>query len=108
MSDEFISVAKLGEIGENGQRVLSIGGRSILLCRSNGEYFAIDNMCTHEFSPLQGGMVGECMIVCPLHGAEFDLRTGDVISGPTYDPIATYPVRISGDSIEVGLTPNRS
>ena len=104
--DEFVSVAKVGDIPENGQRVLTIGGRSVLLCRSKGEYFAVDNMCTHEYTPLQGGTMAQCVIVCPLHGAEFDLRTGAPLGPPAYDPLSTYPVRINGETIEVGLTPN--
>ena len=104
--DEYVSVAKVGDIPENGQRVLNLGGRPVLLCHSKGEYFAVENMCTHEYTPLQGGTMSQCVIVCPLHGAEFDLRTGRALTAPAYDPLSTYPVRINGDMIEVGRTPN--
>ena len=103
---DFVHAAKVGDIAENGQKVLSHDGRSVLLCRSQGEYFAIENMCTHEFSPLQGGTIAQCMIACPLHGAQFDLRTGAAMGAPAYDPLTTYPVRINGEVIELGKIRN--
>ncbi len=97
----YVAVAKLSELTESGQKVVSFNGKSVLLCRSQGECFAVENLCSHEFTPLQGGTMAGGVIVCPLHGAEFDLRTGAALGPPAYDPLRVFAVRIAGDSIEI-------
>jgi len=102
---EFITVARVNELSENGQKSLMIQGQPVLLCRLDGEYFAIENRCSHELTPLQGGSMAQCIIICPLHGAEFDMRTGESLGPPAFDPIYTYAVRVVGDAIEVSQKP---
>ena len=73
-----------------------------MVMRSN----AIEDSCTHARIPLSGGWVENGCVGCPWHGAEFDLKTGKALSLPATGRVATFPVRVEGDSVFVGLNPN--
>ena len=99
----FVAVATLQELPLGTVRVVAIGGRSILLCHSDGRIFAVENLCSHAQQPLECGRLKHSWIACPTHGAGFDLETGVPLGGPATEPIATFAVRIEGDSIEVAF-----
>lgn len=68
-----------------------------------GTFYAIDNICTHAYAELCDGMIFGDRIQCPLHGAQFNIRTGAAETPPAYEPLKTYPVRILNDgSIQIG------
>ena len=106
MEAVFERVARVDELAENGQRLVSVGGKNLLLCKSDGQVFAIQNRCTHDHEQLVGGHIRKCTIVCPFHGARFSLKTGLPFGPPAFEPIDTYPVRIVDGHIEVGAVPN--
>lgn len=103
MADKsFHPVAHTDDVPQGKVKVVEIGGRSILLCHSGDAFFAIENMCSHAGEPLECGRMRAGWIACPVHGARFDLETGEAINPPATQPIATFPVRISKDGyIEV-------
>lgn len=70
-------------------------GNSILLCRVDDEVHAVDDMCTHEDISLSLGVLCEHRLRCPLHGSEFDVRTGKVLNDPADVDLATYPVSVN-------------
>jgi len=100
-SDGFVTVAQVGEIPEGGVKVVRVHDQAIALFHVGGEYFAIDDICTHDGGPLAEGALEGTAIECPRHGAKFDVRTGAVLSFPASSPVGTYPVRIQGDEIQV-------
>lgn len=102
---DYIIVAKEQDLGASGQKTVTVGGKSILLCLSEGQYFAVRNSCTHDMEPLQGGVVRKCTIVCPMHGARFNLRNGQPFGPPAFEPLETYDVRIHDGQILVSLKP---
>jgi len=104
---EFVRVAQASAIPENGQRLVIVGGKQLLLCRSEGQFFAIVNRCTHDHEQLVGGLIRKCTIVCPFHGARYSLKSGAPFGPPAFEPIDTYPVRVVGDAVEVGVSPTR-
>ncbi len=61
--------------------------------------YAIDNICTHDSAPLSEGVVTDGCVVCPWHGAEFDLETGEALTPPAVEDVRTYKVVVSGDEI---------
>jgi len=67
-----------------------------------GEFFAIDDVCTHDGGGLAGGEVQDTQVICPRHGARFCLRTGRALTPPAYEPVKTYPTRIIDGYVEVG------
>ena len=80
MSDERVAAAS--DIPVNEVRVVACAGRSIALSNVDGEYYAIDNVCTHDGGPLGEGRVRNGRVICPRHGAAFDAKTGRVITLP--------------------------
>jgi len=81
-----------------------LGGIPVCLVRTeNDEFFAVSDLCSHEETSLSDGWVDGDQIECPLHGAVFDLRSGDVVALPATEPIATYSVTVDGDDALVSI-----
>lgn len=80
------------------QRVL-VDGVELLLCNAQGTLYAIEDVCTHDGAPLDQGRLEGCTIVCPRHGATFDVRSGEALTLPAIMPLCTYPVVVQGDDI---------
>lgn len=103
-----IAVAKVGEIGEDEAIVVprETAGTldDIAVAYSAGEYFAIDNTCTHEDASLAEGWIEDGVVECPLHASGFCLRDGKVQNPPAATDVAVHEVRVDGDQIL--LTPN--
>ena len=83
---------------------VSIDGEVLCLTRIGNEVFAISDMCTHSEASLSEGDVTDFKIECWLHGAEFDLRTGQALTLPANIAVKTYPVSIVDDVVEVQFT----
>jgi 3-phenylpropionate/trans-cinnamate dioxygenase ferredoxin subunit len=105
MEPVFERVARADDLNENSHKLVQAGGKSLLLCRSDGQFFAIQNRCTHDHEQLVGGSIRKCSIVCPFHGARFSLKTGMPFGPPAFEPIDTYPVRVVDGYVEVAATP---
>ena len=82
---------------------IDLPGHRLLLANVDGELFAVDDTCSHEDSSLYLGCLKGRHIKCSLHGSRFDLRTGEPMEEPADEPIATYPVRIVANRIEVAI-----
>src|SRR5262245_61921840 len=100
---DFVKVAKADEINPGQARLIDVKGKQIAVFNINGDFFAIDNMCTHEEASLAEGEILGHEVTCPLHGAKFDVRTGEVLGPPAYDDVACYAVRVVGTDIELDL-----
>ena len=100
---EFVSVASEDEVG-NGERILlEIDGQGIALFNIAGEFYAIADVCSHDDGSVAEGELEEYEIVCPRHGAHFDLRTGKALTLPAVVDIPAYPVRVEGGEVLIGL-----
>ena len=97
----FIEVATTGEL--RPEVPLAVDEHELAIVFHEGEYFAIHNRCTHGHVPLSDGEVEGGAIECYLHGARFDLRSGQALCLPATDPVPVYPVQVSGDQILVDL-----
>ena len=100
---DFIAVAETSEIAPGQVKVVDVNGRRIALCNVGGEFFAIDDVCTHDGGSLDQGELYDNVIECPRHGARFDVRTGKVLALPAVKPLNTYPLRVEGTQIQVAL-----
>jgi 3-phenylpropionate/trans-cinnamate dioxygenase ferredoxin component len=100
---DFIAVAQTDEIATGRVKVVEVDGRRIALCNVDGEFFAIDDVCTHDGGSLDQGELYDNVIECPRHGARFDVKTGKVLAFPAVKPVNTYSVRVEGAQIEVAL-----
>lgn len=100
---EFVAVAAVEEI-PNGERLfVEIDAQPIVVFNIGGQFFAIGDVCSHDDGPLGDGDLEGYEVVCPRHGARFDVRTGKVLSLPAIVDIPAYPVRVRDGHIEVGL-----
>ena len=95
--------ARLEEVPNGSTRVVEIEGKSILLCHTKDSIFAVINECSHANEKLECGRMRSGWISCPVHGARFDLATGEPMNTPATRPIRTFPTRIVDDWIEVGV-----
>jgi len=104
---EYVPVAGVEQIA-NGERLfIEIDDRSIVVFNIADRLFAIGDICTHDGGPLGDGKVDGWDIICPRHGARFDIRSGKVISLPAFIDIPAYPVRIVEGQIEIGVPIDR-
>ena len=100
----FVAVATVGDVEPGTVRVVEIDGRSLCLgLTEDGEWGAIDNVCTHDGGTLGEGELDETGVECPRHGARFDLLTGRVLALPAVRPVRAYEARVDGDVVEVRL-----
>lgn len=100
---EFVKVASTNEIAPGQARLVTVKDKEIALFNVDGEFFALDNGCTHDDGPLAEGEISGHEVICPLHGARFDVRTGEVLGPPAYESVARYDVRVTGTDIEVAV-----
>ncbi len=96
-------VASLSEVPENGNKMFDVGGMQVLIARAPMGLYAVGAICTHQYTPLEGGKMKACFIFCPLHGVRFDLRDGKPAGTLTDQPIAVWPVKVEGDDILVDV-----
>ena len=100
---EFIPVGTVEEIEEGGRLFIEIDEQPIVILRIAGQYFGIADVCSHDDGPVGEGALEGFEIICPRHGARFDIRTGKVLALPAFVDIPAYPVRVVGNQIEIGL-----
>lgn len=103
MSEQFFPVFSTDELAPGESKAVEIEGHDILVCNANGDFYAIQNMCTHQRAKMEGGRIRNCFISCPLHGQRFDLRDGSTKGQLTRIPLKTYPVRINDGQVEVAV-----
>ena len=100
----------LAEIKEGTLSVRSVEGREIVVCRTKDGIYALDNICTHAYARLNEGRLRGNRLICPLHGASFDVRDGRALGAPAVHALATHPLSIHDDQVEVTVdlpvTPN--
>ena len=101
MSEDWINVAKINDIPPGNWCTVEIDDISVLVFNLNNEFFAIENVCTHDGGELATGWLEGDEIVCPRHGAHFCVRTGAATQPPAYEDTATFPTRILGDYVQV-------
>ena len=100
MSD-FIRVGKVSDLPDPGKTVVEVGDRLVALFRVGGEFWAIDDLCTHDGGPLAEGELVDHVIVCPRHGARFDVRTGRALSMPATRATVAHEVKVEGEEVLV-------
>lgn len=98
----LVKIATIDELGPGQKRLVEADGLELLVCNAFGAYYAISPVCPHEEGPLQdGSLLGE-IVTCPVHGYDFNVRTGECQFDSDYR-VATYPVRAEGNDLFVEL-----
>jgi 3-phenylpropionate/trans-cinnamate dioxygenase ferredoxin subunit len=99
----FTKVATLQDIPPGKTKQVTVQGRKVGLFNVNGTVFAIEDVCTHRGAPLTEGECVGNQVICPWHGAEFDVTTGAVCSPPASRPVAVFKVQVVGDEVQVDV-----
>jgi len=97
----YVTVAKVGEIPDGGVKITRVDDELLAIFHVEGQYYAINDICTHDGGPLAEGPLEGHVIECPRHGARFDIRTGAVLCMPATAPVPTHETRVVGDEIQV-------
>lgn len=98
---EFVKVATIEEIAPGKSKLIEIAGKEIALFNIDGAFHAIDNSCTHVGGPLCEGEMDGCEVICPWHGAVFDVTSGQAVGPPAFEPVKRYNLRVNGAEIEI-------
>ncbi len=100
----FHSVAKTSDLPDPGKMLVEVEDRLVALFHVDGAFYALDDVCTHDGGPLAEGEMDGCQIICPRHGARFDIKTGAALTMPATKATASHEVKIEGDEILVQLS----
>lgn len=92
-------VARKQEIPPGTTRRVVVNGADILLCNVGGNLYAVEDVCSHDGGALDQGELEDNRIMCPRHGAYFDVRTGEALTLPAVMPVRTYVVSINDDDV---------
>jgi 3-phenylpropionate/trans-cinnamate dioxygenase ferredoxin subunit len=104
LSSGFLTAIRASEIEPGTVRVVEVDGRSLCIgLTEDGEWGAIDNLCTHDGGVLGNGELDGSAVECPRHGGRFDLFTGQVLALPPVRPVRAYAARLVGDEVQVEL-----
>ena len=83
---------------------VNVAGTAVLIANLEGTWFAVEDRCSHaDCSFSADGEVDGAAVICNCHGSEFDVRTGEVLVPPAFEPIRTFPVRATDDRLEIEL-----
>ena len=106
MTAEFIDVAALDDIPQGTCKAVSIGSIRVVVAHLADGFHAVENRCSHANSPLITSKIYHGrQIACPIHGARFDLKTGEAKSPPAFTSLMQFPVRVVDGRVEVAMPP---
>jgi len=98
-----VAVTTVSDLPEGRAKHFDVEGTAIILCKVGAEIFALDGICSHALKPLDGARVRQGILMCPHHGARFDVKTGALVAAPALTGIGSYQVHVSGDVVEVSI-----
>lgn len=88
----LVEVAKIGDIAPGGLRAVEVNGEEIVLCNDGGTLYAINRRCGHMNAPLERGTLEGYILTCPMHHAQFDITSGEALSGPVPPHLGDEPI----------------
>jgi nitrite reductase/ring-hydroxylating ferredoxin subunit len=101
---ELTRVATTAEVGPGSAICVEVQGKQIALFNVDGDYFAIDDTCTHSGGPLSQGMCEDAIVTCPWHGMRFDVKTGEPLGPLSVHGVTAYSVVVEGDELKIEIS----
>jgi 3-phenylpropionate/trans-cinnamate dioxygenase ferredoxin component len=98
---EWINVIKESALADGEHVVVEVDGSDVAVFNLGGQFYAIEDVCTHDGAEIASGELEGDEIVCPRHGARFCIKTGAVKAPPAYEAVTCYPVRVEHGQIQV-------
>jgi len=102
-TDNWVGLCRLDETSDDEMYPFEVGSRRIVIYRVDGNIYATDNVCSHAFALLTDGWLEDGLVECPLHGAQFDVKTGAAVRGPADCPVETFETRVRDGMVEVRI-----
>ncbi len=99
MEEGFIAVAKTDELAPGEMKLVAVERERIVLAHVEGHFHALRDVCGHRNAPLSRGKLDGCIVECPLHFAQFDIRTGKYVDGPYSADVQAYEVRVEDGTV---------
>ncbi len=99
----WVDVGAADSVAEGEAKTFQVDATRVAVARASGQLYAVQDLCSHDDGPLGDGTLEDCAIVCPRHGAKFDVRTGAVLAMPAVAPIETFPVMEKDGRIQVAF-----
>jgi nitrite reductase/ring-hydroxylating ferredoxin subunit len=99
MEEGFVAVAKAADVPAGTMIFVAVERERIVLAHVEGGFYALRDVCGHRNAPLSRGRLEGCIVECPLHFAQFDIRTGKYLDGPYSADVPAYEVRVEGDTV---------
>lgn len=96
-------VAAAEDIPEGKMKGFEVDGRAVVVCHTKDGWHALDNICSHAYAKMDEGRLRGVRLICPLHGASFDCRTGAVLGAPATQALDLFKVRVEGDRVQVSV-----
>ena len=106
MEEGFTAVAQVGDLASGEMKFVAIERDRIVLANVEGSFYALRDVCGHRNAPLSRGRLDGCIVECPLHFAQFDIRTGKFVDGPYSADVPAYEVRVEGDTVYLKPPPS--
>jgi len=100
---KWIDIAPIDGVADGEVKTFHVEGQRVAVARAVGQLYAVEDLCSHDDGPLGDGDLEEYAVVCPRHGAKFDVRTGAVVAMPAIAPIETFPVMEKDGRIHIAV-----
>jgi nitrite reductase/ring-hydroxylating ferredoxin subunit len=97
----FVAVGNTDDLSAGEMKFVAVDRQRVVLANIDGAFYALRDVCGHRSAPLSRGKLIGCVIECPLHFAQFDVRTGKLVDGPISADIPVYEVRVEGNTVYV-------
>lgn len=98
---KFVKIGRADEIAPGEKKIYEVDGIMVVVVNLGDAYYCVEDVCTHDGGPLGEGKLDDGQIICPRHGARFDVRTGDALTLPAFEPVATYQVKVENGDLLV-------
>lgn len=102
MSD-FVKVANTADVAAAGKLMCEVQDRLVVVVHVDGEFYCVDDVCTHDGGPLGEGELCGFELACPRHGAKFDVRSGEPLTMPATEPTVVHETKVEGDNLFVRI-----
>lgn len=103
MHEEWTDLGRVTDVAPGEHHVYQTVRGAIIIVNLEGEFYGLEDTCTHDGGSLSDGWLESAQLVCPRHGARFSVQTGEALTPPAYEPVNTYPVKIEAGRIKIKL-----
>lgn len=98
---DWIDVCAASALAENDNIIVDVDGTDVAIFNIKGQFYAIEDVCTHDGAEIASGVLDGDEIICPRHSARFCVKTGEVKCAPAYENLVTFPIKLENDRIQV-------